>query len=478
MGCLLGGPLSDLLGRRRSLRLFGVASLLGWAVVALSRSTSLLFVGRFVQGCADSLSVAPSILFVGEISDVRWRGTFMTFSTILYTLGVPVVYIVGALLPWRPSAWIGAAIPGVIVAMLTAAKESPVFLLKRGRRVLQAEAALRWYRGREADCGAEFEELLSASQETRADSGSGDGRHRHRSVLRPFLILSLLFFLLPQSGIYCISYFALDLFKELGSGGNETVITIFTGLVRTFGAVCALYAVGKIGRRRILIASTFFVFFGIEVAFVSICMRWVKTKMSRLRSSNFRAFSCRENIVLGAEVNLILGYVVAGAILFVMFATGVGMTPVPWILIGEWFPPANKAFIGSFCTALFNISNFLSIQVPQNLFSKKKSKPRNRTRPIFSFAEHQLPPVPPGPERRLRLLRALRLPQPLPGNILGARDFRRDLLSPPQPWKRCQPRGEGETVRSRKEERSARCARSGAHRKRTMLGLNDNSESF
>ena len=69
---------------------------------------------------------------------------------------------------------------------------------------------------------------------------------------------------------------------------------------------------------------------------------------------------------MGGQVNLILGYVVAGAILFVMFATGVGMTPVPWILIGEWFPPANKAFIGSFCTALFNISNFLSIQVLKN----------------------------------------------------------------------------------------------------------------
>ena len=47
-----------------------------------------------------------------------------------------------------------------------------------------------------------------------------------------------------------------------------------------------------------------------------------------------------------------------------MFFLGTGMTPVPWILLGEWFVSDTKSVIGGIGSATFFLSALISLQVP------------------------------------------------------------------------------------------------------------------
>ena len=46
-----------------------------------------------------------------------------------------------------------------------------------------------------------------------------------------------------------------------------------------------------------------------------------------------------------------------------MFFLGMGITPVPWILLGEWFVSETRSFIGGIGSATFFLSALISLQV-------------------------------------------------------------------------------------------------------------------
>ena len=71
IGCLIGGPISDIFGRRSSILTFQTISFFGWILVSLAPlfggstdSVMILFLGRFIHGLADSMGVSPAIMFI------------------------------------------------------------------------------------------------------------------------------------------------------------------------------------------------------------------------------------------------------------------------------------------------------------------------------------------------------------------------------------------------------------------------------
>ena len=66
---MIGGPISDIFGRRPSLLVFQTLSMLGWALVSIAsffgptEAVIALFAGRFLHGLADSLGVSPALMF-------------------------------------------------------------------------------------------------------------------------------------------------------------------------------------------------------------------------------------------------------------------------------------------------------------------------------------------------------------------------------------------------------------------------------
>jgi len=46
-----------------------------------------------------------------------------------------------------------------------------------------------------------------------------------------------------------------------------------------------------------------------------------------------------------------------------MFFLGIGMTPVPWILLGEWFVSETRSMAGGIASAMFFLSALISLQM-------------------------------------------------------------------------------------------------------------------
>lgn len=87
MGCLLSGGLLDWLGRKRTLMVINVPSVLGWLLIATVPHRQpwflcLLYAGRFLTGIATGMTSSPVIVYISEVVDKSLRGMVVTWPSI------------------------------------------------------------------------------------------------------------------------------------------------------------------------------------------------------------------------------------------------------------------------------------------------------------------------------------------------------------------------------------------------------------
>lgn len=81
----------------------------------------------------------------------------------MITAGILTVYLLGAVLPWRGVAGLGAGLHLLLAALATTLPQSPSWLLRQGQPA-KAEQALAWL-GRETEFQQEVHISLHSSAE-------------------------------------------------------------------------------------------------------------------------------------------------------------------------------------------------------------------------------------------------------------------------------------------------------------------------
>lgn len=353
LGCILGGMASDYWGRRRVLIVVFSMSLIGWSTVAVSTwhpdksiAVTFIFVGRFFHGLADSLGVSPAITFVSEITTVKMRGMFMNSATVAASTGIPLAYLIGSFYPWHLTAVIGAIFPllGLLVLLAFIPFESPAYLWSKGRERL-SYSALAWFRaGHPAiDISNEFKSYES-SKSSAQESGQENTLQMFvkEETWKPFIIVMTLLGLVPLTGIMSVTFFAMELFQSLGFADSTVAVAVAAGMLRALGSAMAGVVVVFKGRRFVLLFSCFGAIVSIEIATLAMMLK--------------------ENAGTNQDT-FIYDYILIVSIPTYMFFLGVGMTPVPWILMGEWFVPETRSKAGGIASAMFFLSALLSLQV-------------------------------------------------------------------------------------------------------------------
>ena len=316
VGSIFGAWLANTVGRKKACIGSAFLSIFGWLIISASQYSWMLITGRVWTGFFDSLSYPTCIMFISEISEMKLRGSFLNSTALACGLGIAFGYLIGFNAFWRLACLAPIIHSALAIFLLWFCCESPVYLLMKRE---DASQSLRWYREVQQEeekdrleVEREMKELEEETSSTATSLKVSVGKLLAGENLRAYLVLGTLFMLYPLTGMYSITFFAVDLFSKLGLGDANTVAVI-TAFVRCLGTSLSSVLLYKFGRRKIMILST---------ALVTVIMGLI----AGLVTSKDAGVEIDDTAVAWALTILI--------ILF-MFCVGLALVSFPWILMGE-----------------------------------------------------------------------------------------------------------------------------------------------
>ncbi|CAG9793504.1 unnamed protein product [Diatraea saccharalis] len=161
LGSLFSGPLLDYFGRKKALFIVNIPHVIAWLLIYYAWSVPVLFIGNALLGIGTGIMEAPSITYVGEVSDPSLRGILTTLTNSFTSTGIFMAYLLGSVLPWRQAALAALSIPLITMVLVLFVPETPVWLLSKGRQkqALRSLCRLRgWAKPEEVK--EEFDQLV------------------------------------------------------------------------------------------------------------------------------------------------------------------------------------------------------------------------------------------------------------------------------------------------------------------------------
>jgi sugar porter (SP) family MFS transporter len=322
VGALFIGRVSDRFGRRATLGVLGVVFAVGVALAALANGYAMLMLGRIVMGLGVGGVSATVPTYLSEISPAQIRGRMLTLNQLMITIGLLAAYIVNVVFSgsedWRAMFWAGA-IPALGLALAALRlPESPAWLINSGRTA-DARAMIGSVAG-EAGADQVIERYRREEVERRREQAEHpEPERRGLGVLlaprvRPALVVGLVLAAVQQfAGINTIIYYAPTIMQETGlSASNAIYYSVAIGVINLAMTVVSLRLIDRLGRRPLLLMSLA----GMLVSLVLLGLAFVAD--------------------LSSVITLL-------CILVYIMAFAVGMGPVFWVLLGEIFPPRERA---------------------------------------------------------------------------------------------------------------------------------------
>jgi sugar porter (SP) family MFS transporter len=335
VGAVVGGILSDRLGRRATLLWSAIIFILGSILAPLSPTVVVLVVARSMLGIAIGFTSVTAPVYVAELSPPQSRGRLIGLYQFALTFGIVFANLVGYWLAsegsWRLMFAIGALPAAVFLALVLTVPESPRWLFINNR----AEAAERVLLSYTDNYGARL--LLEDIHKAKA---AGSTHEKWSALLSPAarrgLLIAVGFVVLQQlCGINTIIYYGPQIFALAGIDSNRHAIlaSLLVSIVNMLATLVALVCVDRIGRKPLLYG-------GIGGMLASLLLL---------------AFTFGR--VSGVTHTTGITAIICLMVYISCFAASMG--PIAWILVGEVFPLRLRSRGAAAATLGYGISNTL-----------------------------------------------------------------------------------------------------------------------
>ena len=351
-GCFLIWPITNYLGRRRSLMKCSVVFLIGTVLQILNtHRLSYFYAGRVISGLGTGGATVLVPMFSAEMAPKEIRGKLGSCFQLFFATGVAVSYWIDYAVTTSVSSeqsrqWqipVGLQfVPGAAVGIgMLFVKESTRWLAKKGRNV-EAFESLKWVRGGEdnEELRQEFAEIQSGiQQEIQASEGV-----TYKELLLPSnryrIFLAFTIQLCAQlTGNTSLAYYAPQIFSTVGAGTSNMFLTGFFGIVKILGVLTFIsFFVEKFGRKKPFILGAFAM--GTLMLIIAVV---VATHPPSSSSPN-------TSISSAGIVAILIIYAEA-------FCFNMSWGPLPWLYISEIFPTRIREIgiaIGAASQWLFN----------------------------------------------------------------------------------------------------------------------------
>ncbi|XP_046385965.1 facilitated trehalose transporter Tret1-like [Ischnura elegans] len=386
LGCFISGYLIDAIGRKGALLSVAFPGIVGWLMLATVpkfvppapagfASTAVfaqMILGRALNGIAIGMSSSPGSVLVSETSSPRFRGAVISMSSFFVALGVLLAYFMGDVASgWRMIAAFGAIITGLIAFLSTMLPESPVWLRSKG---LYGDADWVCYRlglktrGAVTEGAFGKEDNGTSLQETSDGVGVMDSVRRllEPKTRRPMLILAGLFLLQQASGLYVVTFNAVEIAAASGIRGaivNSNMTAVLIGTCNLVGLSLVITFIDKLGRRPAAICSA--TGMAIAMAVLGLYVQIIQPQYSHpgkhrplwTKLSNYSRYSAAGNYSnyysshfnsSGLPEDLAIpespwhSWIPLVALLSWSFSAALGLSPLPWTLPPELLPAKTR----------------------------------------------------------------------------------------------------------------------------------------
>ncbi|XP_058093934.1 polyol transporter 5-like [Magnolia sinica] len=280
IGSALAGRTSDWIGRRYTLILAAMIFFVGALVMGLAPNYATLMVGRFVAGIGVGYALMIAPVYTAEVAPASCRGFLTSFPEVFINVGILIGYISNfafAKLPehlsWRLMLGVGVVPPIFLVIGALAMPESPRWLVMQGR-LGEARKVLAKTSDSEEESEIRLSDIKEAVgipkhctddvvQVSKRSHGEGVWKElliRPTPSIRRILIAAIgIHFFQQASGISVVVLYSPKIFQKAGIKTRKGLLgaTVAVGFTKTIFILVATFLLDKIGRRPLLLSSSF-----------------------------------------------------------------------------------------------------------------------------------------------------------------------------------------------------------------------------
>lgn len=267
-GAVFGGPISDKIGRKKTLTWLGIIFTVFGLACGLSPNTTVIIICRFILGLAVGAASGTVPVYLAEIAPAAKRGKMVSMNQFLIVFGQFLVFVVNAILGnvfgsyagiWRVMISL-ASIPAIVLWIgMYAMPESPRWLSSKGKF---AEALKVLYRIRsKAQAEAELKEIEDnvKQEEKEAKQAASFKDFKQNWIIQICITGGMLGIIQQFAGINSIMYYGTQVLRDSGFGSNAALIAnVANGIFSCIGAVVGMYTVDKLGRKRLELTGLIF----------------------------------------------------------------------------------------------------------------------------------------------------------------------------------------------------------------------------
>lgn len=399
------GTFCEKFGRKRVLIAIAVAYSLSTIISSLAINYPMLIFGRFIGGVAFA-SITVSAMYIGEIAPSDKRGSFVSLSQLLITLGSLVAFTVNYYLVvamgnvdwihnenvWRIMLGFELIANAIWVAALLVIPESPRWLIKKG-----SEADARQIFAKIAH-PADIEKTIVDIHQSIDDDAKKDPVAQLKLLFSgpmSFIVLIAVCYAVVQgaTGMNAVLFFAPTVFEQIGMSLEDTFAqTISLGAIAVVFTIVAILFVEKWGRRVLTLTGLALIalahtsiWYGFESADYTldadalVRIQALDVDISKLQA--FEGTTYKDDVALKVDLATIYGRnelpLVSGTIInatisitpgFVLFglfaflaAFNMSIGPIMWVIFSEVFPNSVRSVALPFAALVQSISS-VSIQ--------------------------------------------------------------------------------------------------------------------
>lgn len=341
-GGVIGGPLVDYIGRRKTILLTAPPFFIGWILIATAKKVHLVLTGRALCGLCVGVGSLAFPVYLGETIQPEVRGTLGLFPTAIGNIGILICYVAGKYLDWSELAYLGAALPIPFFILMFMIPETPRWYMLRGRTD-EARKALQWLRGKKTNIEAEMRDIALTDAEVEASDFSLTDMFSRKYMKSILISLGLMAFQ-QLSGINAVIFYTVQIFQMSGSSVDENLSTIIVGIVNFASTFVATALIDRVGRKILLYFSSVILIITLVVL------------------GTF--FYVREVLVMDVEG---LGWLPLTSVMVYLLGFSLAFGPIPWLMMGEILPAKVRGAAASLCTAFNWLCTFTVTKTFQNI---------------------------------------------------------------------------------------------------------------